>query len=294
MNSSTGISGSTRPSGKLYICATPIGNLEDITLRVLRTLKEVDLIAAEDTRVTRKFLSRYEISTPMTSYREHNEAVKGEELVKAMQMGRTVALVSDAGMPGISDPGHRLIKLCIERGVPVEALPGPSALITALVISGLPTDTFVFQGFLPRKKGERTALLEELLRAGRTAVLFESPRRLKATIAEIAQIDPVRSVVIARELTKKFEEVIRGSASDLLELLETTEIKGEVVLLFGPGQKKGTQTITASELRDAVIKLIKEGTQKKQAISEVAKKFGTSKHSVYESVLDIHERGIKD
>ena len=285
------ISGAT---GKLYICATPIGNLEDITLRVMRTLKEVDLIAAEDTRVTRKLLSRYDISTPITSYYEHNEAVKGKELVEAMGAGKTIALVSDAGMPGISDPGHRLIKLCIERGIPVEALPGPSSLITALVISGLPTDTFVFQGFLPRKKGERTALLEELLRTGRTTILFESPRRLKATIAEIAHIDPMRSTVIARELTKKFEEVIRGSAAELLERLDTAEIKGEVVLLFGPGQKGGAQTITASELRDVVIGLIEKGTQKKQAISEVAKKFGAGKHSVYEAVLDIHERGTKD
>lgn len=278
-----------RAAGKLYICATPIGNLEDITLRVLRVLKEVDLIAAEDTRVTVKLLSRYEIATPMTSYHEHNEAKKGKELLATMKAGKIIALVSDAGMPGISDPGHRLIAACIEEGIPIEPLPGPSSLITALVVSGLPTDSFVFQGFLPRKKGERIALLHELLSLKRTVVLFESPRRLKATLAEVAEVDPARKTVVARELTKKFEEVIRGTAAEVLHMLETVDVKGEIVLLFGPAEKE-VREVTTGDLRNAVVSLLGQGIPKKQAILEVAKTLNVSKRLVYEAVIDIHER----
>jgi len=274
--------------GKLYVCATPIGNLEDVTLRVLRVLKEVELIAAEDTRVTRKLLSRYEIATPMTSYHEHNEATKGKELVEAMKAGKVIGLVSDAGMPGISDPGHRLIKACIEEGIPVEVLPGPSAMLTALVISGLPTESFVFQGFLPRKKGERASLLSELLDQKRTVVLFESPKRLKNTLAEVAQIDPGRQAVMARELTKKFEQVLRGTVSEVIDRLEEIEVKGEIVLLFGPAPEKNIQVTTAG-LKDAVIDLIKKGIPKKQAISEIAKTYSVSKRLVYEAAIDIRE-----
>lgn len=281
-------------SGKLYVCATPIGNLEDITLRALRILKEVDLIAAEDTRVTIKLLSRYGISAPLTSYHEHNEVVKGKELIKDMKAGKTIALVSDAGMPGVSDPGHRLIRACIDEGVPIEPVPGPSALITALVISGLPTDSFVFQGFLPRKKGDRMSLLVELLGIGRTVVLFESPRRVKKTLEEIVGLDPERETVLARELTKKFEEVIRDTASEILNRLDKTEIKGEIVLLFGPSKKAaGVISITSDKLREAVVGLIKKGMPKKLAIMEVAKKYGINKRMVYESVIDIHEKDIK-
>lgn len=279
-------------TGKLYICATPIGNLEDITLRVLRILREVDLIAAEDTRVTRKLLSRYDISTPMTSYHEHNEIVKGRELVELMKSGKVIALVSDAGMPGISDPGHRLIKACIEEEISIEPLPGPSSLITAVVISGLPTGSFVFQGFLPRKKGERLAVLNELLQMGRTVVLFESPRRLNSTLKEVAEIDPSRNTVIARELTKKFEEIIRGTVSEVLDLLTSTGIKGEIVLLFGPAEKR-TVAVTEDELRNSVVELLKRGVTKKQAILEVAKKFNTSRRTVYESVVNVHVKDVK-
>jgi len=279
--------------GKLYVCATPIGNLEDITLRVLRILKEVDLIAAEDTRVTRKLMARYEIHNSVTSYHEHNEASKGPELLGAMKSGKTIALVSDAGMPGISDPGHRLIKACIEQGIPVEALPGPSSLITALVISGLPTDSFVFQGFLPRKKGERARVLSDLLSMQHTVILFESPRRIKSTLAEVADIDFLRDTVVARELTKKFEEVIRGTAGELSERLETVEIKGEIVLLFGPARKEKPVSPAKSELRDMVIELIKKDIPKKQATTEIAKRSGISKRVVYEAVMDIHEKDIE-
>ncbi len=230
----------------------------------------------------------------MTSYHEHNEATKSKELIKDMKFGKTVALVSDAGTPGISDPGHRLIKACIDEGIPIEPVPGPSALITALVVSGLPTDSFVFQGFLPRKKGERMSLLEELLGIGRTVVLFESPKRVKKTLGEVAGIDPERETVLARELTKKFEEVMRGTASGLLDRLDEAGIKGEVVILFGPTKKTfGAVSITAGELREAVVKLIKKGVHKKEAITEVAGKYGVNKHMVYEIVIDIHEKNIK-
>ncbi|MBE0446869.1 MAG: 16S rRNA (cytidine(1402)-2'-O)-methyltransferase [Actinobacteria bacterium] len=279
--------------GKLYICATPIGNLEDITLRALRVLKEVDLIAAEDTRVTRKLLAHYDIHTRMTSYHEYNEASKGPELIEAMKSGKMIALVSDAGMPGISDPGHRLIRACIGQGIPVEAVPGPSSLITALVVSGLPTDSFVFQGFLPRKKGERAKLLSDLLAMGRTIILFESPRRLKSTLAEVADIDPLRDAVIARELTKRFEEVLRGTVTQLLELLEAAMVKGEVVLLFGPARKERAVALTENQLRNKVIELIKSGIPKKQAISEVTRKLGINKRLVYEATKDVHEKDIK-
>lgn len=275
-------------NGKLYICATPIGNLEDITLRALRILKEADYIAAEDTRHTRKLLSYYDIHTKLTSYHEHNEAAKAGALVALIESGATVALVSDAGMPGISDPGHKLIKRCIDRGIAVEAVPGASSLITALVISGLPTDSFVFQGFMPRKKGERTALLAELAGQKRTVVLFESPRRLKATLREIAEFDADREVVTARELTKKFEQVLRGTAGEMLERLDATEIRGEVVLLIAPSKEKRPRILEADGLRSAVVGLMNEGMPKKQAIFEVAKGLGVGKRIVYESVKDIH------
>ncbi|MDI6816219.1 MAG: 16S rRNA (cytidine(1402)-2'-O)-methyltransferase [Actinomycetota bacterium] len=275
-------------NGKLYICATPIGNLEDITLRALRILKEADYIAAEDTRHTRKLLSYYDIHTRLTSYHEHNEAAKAGELIALMESGAKVALVSDAGMPGISDPGHKLIKRCIDRGIAVEAVPGASALITALVISGLPTDSFVFQGFMPRKQGERVKLLAELTGQERTVILFESPRRLKTTLQEIAEVDADRDVVIARELTKKFEQVLRGTAGEMLELLDATDIRGEVVLLIAPPKEKRPRIWAADDLRSAVVKLMDEGTPKKQAILEVTKDLGVGKRLVYESVKDIH------
>lgn len=256
-------------------------------------LKEVDLIAAEDTRVTRKLLAHYDIHTRMTSYHEYNEASKGPELIEAMKSGKMIALVSDAGMPGISDPGHRLIRACIGQGIPVEAVPGPSSLITALVVSGLPTDSFVFQGFLPRKKGERAKLLSDLLAMGRTIILFESPRRLKSTLAEVADIDPLRDAVIARELTKRFEEVLRGTVTQLLELLEAAMVKGEVVLLFGPARKERAVALTENQLRNKVIELIKSGIPKKQAISEVTRKLGINKRLVYEATKDVHEKDIK-
>lgn len=275
--------------GALYICATPIGNLEDITLRVLRILKEVDLIAAEDTRVTRKLLSHFDISARITSFYEYNEATKSKEILEIIKNGRSVALVSDAGMPGISDPGHRLIKLCILEGVPVIPLPGPSSLITGLVISGLPSGTFVFQGFLPRKKGERTKVLTELLTGKRTSIIFESPKRLAKTLREAASIDPDKQTVIARELTKKFEQVLRGTAAELRDIIELQPVKGEIVLLFGPHaeQKSVEQNdVNVEILRNEVSKKVREGLSKKEAIFAVARQYNIKKRSVYNATIN--------
>jgi 16S rRNA (cytidine1402-2'-O)-methyltransferase len=272
----------------LYICATPIGNLEDITLRVLRVLKEVDLIAAEDTRVTRKLLSYFEISTRITSYHEHNEVAKGVEIIKILKRGHSVALVSDAGMPGISDPGHRLIAKCIEEGIPIEPLPGASSLVTALVVSGLPTDGFVFQGFMSRRKGERTRQLNELMACRKTAIIFESPYRLAATLKDIAAIDSRRPTVIARELTKKFEEVIRGTAAELYNRITERPVKGEIVLLIGALDEpvlSAKADISEETMRDEVLKRINEGLSKKEAISAVARDYRIEKRRVYNATI---------
>jgi 16S rRNA (cytidine1402-2'-O)-methyltransferase len=274
--------------GTLYICATPIGNLEDITLRVLRILKEVDLIAAEDTRVTRKLLSYFEISTRITSFHEHNEIAKGVEIVKIIKKGHSVALVSDAGTPGISDPGHRLIKKCIEEGIPIEPLPGASSLVTALIVSGLPTDSFVFQGFMSRRKGERIKQLNELMVCRKTAIIFESPYRLAATLRDIAAIDPQRPTVVARELTKKFEEIIRGTASELYNRIAEYPVKGEIVLLIGATDEPvlaANAEISEGALRDEVIKRVNEGLSKKEAISAVARDYRIEKRRVYNATI---------
>lgn len=218
--------------GKLYVCATPIGNLEDITLRVLRILKEVDLIAAEDTRRTRGLLTHYGIKTPLTSYHEHNEIRKGEELVGKLKAGQDIALVSESGMPSISDPGFRLVRSCLEEDIAVEVLPGPSAALTALVASGLATDRFAFEGFLPRKKGKREKMLAELASETRTIILYESPHRIERTLESIATIMGGRRMVLARELTKKFEEVRRGTAQEIFRSVKENPPKGEIVLVI--------------------------------------------------------------
>jgi len=207
--------------GTLYVVGTPIGNLEDVSLRALRVLSEVDLIAAEDTRRTRKFLTRYEINTPLTSYHEHNKLTKLDELVSTLQQ-KDVALVSEAGMPGLSDPGYELIEAAIARGIPVVPVPGPSALITALVVSGLPTDSFLFLGFLPRRRKQRRQLLASVARERRTLVAFEAPHRLRASLADLKDVLGDRRIALARELTKMHEEVWRGSLSQALAHFERT------------------------------------------------------------------------
>lgn len=219
-------------SGILYICGTPIGNLEDITLRALRILKEVDLIAAEDTRRTSKLLSYYNISKPITSYYEYNKIKKGEILLKYLKEGKSIALISDSGMPGIQDPGEDLIKESIKNNISVIVIPGVSSITTALVISGLSTKNFIFLGYFPRKKSKQTKLLEKLKEEDKIMVFFESPRRLYKTLNVIFELLGDRQIAIARELTKKFEEIKRGKIKEILEDLKNKEIKGEITLVI--------------------------------------------------------------
>src|SRR3954449_6653714 len=218
-------------AGRLVVCPTPIGNLEDVTLRVLSALREADVVACEDTRRTRTLLARYGVKAALVSYHEHNEERRSAELVSRMQGGETVALVSDAGTPLVSDPGYVLVRACVAAGLEVEVLPGPSAAVTALVASGLPADSWRFAGFLPRKRGELQRVLAE---PGPTLVAFESPRRVPATLAVLAAIDPSREVAVCRELTKVHEEVVRGTASELAERYAGKPPRGEVVLVVGP------------------------------------------------------------
>jgi 16S rRNA (cytidine1402-2'-O)-methyltransferase len=220
--------------GRLLVCATPIGNLGDVTLRVLDALRDADLIAAEDTRITRRLLDRYDIVTPLEPYHAHNLERRTPVLVERMSAGARVALVSDAGTPGVSDPGAHLVDACLNAGVPVEVLPGPSAIVAALVASGLPTHAFYFGGFLPRKAGERRQRLASLASLDATLVFYESPRRTAATLASLAEALPGRDAAMARELTKIHEEVVRGPVADLAAALAGRELKGEVVLLVGP------------------------------------------------------------
>ncbi len=220
--------------GTLYLVATPIGNLEDITLRALRTLKECDVVAAEDTRRTGQLLKHFGLAKPLLSYFQFNEARRSEEILERLQRGQTVALVTDAGCPGISDPGERVVKAARAAGLSVQAVPGPCALIAALTASGLPTDEFHFIGFLPHKPGQRRKRLEALSAFAGTLVLYESPYRVEKLLSELAGVFPQRTVVLARELTKKFEEFLRGTPAQLLEIARQRSLKGEFVVLIGP------------------------------------------------------------
>ncbi len=226
-------------SGRLVVCPTPIGNLEDVTLRVLSALRDADVVACEDTRRTRVLLDRYGVSAKLVSYHEHNEQSRASELVARMRDGAVVALVSDAGMPLVSDPGYVLVRACVAAGLPVEVLPGPSAAITALVASGLPADRWHFQGFLPRKKGE---LREVLAHADGTLVAFESPRRLPGTLSLLAELEPEREVAVCRELTKAYEEIVRGSAAELAARYADRPPKGEIVLVVAPSAEPSSDT----------------------------------------------------
>lgn len=219
-------------TGTLYLVSTPIGNLEDITLRALRVLKEVELIAAEDTRRTRRLLRHYQISRPLISYHDHNKETRSPSLLEKLNSGKSLALVSDAGTPGISDPAFYLVRLAIQHGVPVVPVPGPSALISALIVSGLPPDRFAFEGFLPAKSGRRRRKLKALAGEERTILFFESPYRLKRTLEDILEIMGDRRATVARELTKKFEEVTRGTVTQLLEHYGEKKPRGEVVIVL--------------------------------------------------------------
>ncbi len=218
--------------GTLYLVATPIGNLEDITLRALRTLKECDVVAAEDTRRTGQLLKHFGIAKPLLSYFQFNEAKRSEEIIERLRRGEKVALATDAGSPGISDPGERVVKAAIAAGLRVEPVPGPCALVAALTASGLPTEEFHFIGFLPHKSGQRRKELERLKSFEGTLVLYESPYRMEKLLGELSELFPGRQVVLARELTKKFEEYLRGTPAELLEVLKTRSLKGEFVVLI--------------------------------------------------------------
>lgn len=271
-------------SGVLYLCSTPIGNLEDITLRVLRILRDADLIAAEDTRQTKKLLSHFEITTPMVSYHAHNQVTRGDEILARLRDGCTVALVSDAGTPGVSDPGALLVSQALAAGIPVAALPGASAVLTALVVSGLPTDRFVFEGFLPRKG--RAGALAALARETRTIVIYESPRRVARTVEELMDAWGDRRVAVARELTKKFEEIFRGTLSEALAHLREREPRGEFTLVVEGAPPKGATAVDEEELRQAVRTLTATGIARRDAVRDVARRFELSRREVYNLTLE--------
>ena len=225
-------------SGALYLVSTPIGNLEDITLRALRVLKEVDLIAAEDTRQTRRLLTHYNIQTPLTSYFEGNQQTKGNKLIERLKTGETIALVSDAGTPIISDPGYPLLRGCIDAEIPIVPIPGASAVVTAAAVSGLPLHNFTFEGFLSPKSGKRKRQLSVLADEERTLILFESPHRIRRFLEDVLEMMGERDIVVARELTKRFEEVFRGKVSEALKKFQDTEPRGEFTIVIAGGRKK--------------------------------------------------------
>jgi 16S rRNA (cytidine1402-2'-O)-methyltransferase len=266
--------------GVLYVVATPIGNLEDITLRALRVMREVNLIAAEDTRTTDKLLARYEINTPMTSFFEHNELVRQEDILRTLET-RDVALVAEAGMPTISDPGYRLVQAAIERGVQVVAVPGASAVLTALAVSGLPTDSFVFLGFLPRRRVARQRLLASVQDEPRTIVCFEAPHRLLTALQDIEQVFGDRQLAIACELTKKYEEVWRGVVSGAIGYFGETRPRGEFTLVLAgvPGGEEPSWE--EAHVRQALAQLIESGVSRRDAAAQVSKMARWSKRAVY-------------
>jgi 16S rRNA (cytidine1402-2'-O)-methyltransferase len=276
--------GASAPGPKLYLVATPIGNLEDITLRALRILKEVDLIACEDTRQTQKLLNHYGIEKRTVSYHEHNEMTRAAELIVDVERGASIALVTDAGMPGISDPGFRLITLAIRHHVPVVPVPGATAFLAALVASGLPTDSFRFSGFLPPKRGKRREMLENIMGSPRTQVFYEAPHRLLETMEDIVQVLGLnRQVVIAREVTKLHEEFLRGRAGELLERLrERGEIKGEITLLIGKSEDSIQSAAAKVGVRSRLKQIMSdEQVDEKVALKKVAKELGVSKSEAY-------------
>ncbi len=267
----------------LYLVATPIGNLEDITLRALRILKEVDLIACEDTRHTQRLLNHYSITTRTTSYHEHNEAEKARELVAQLRTGLRIALVTDAGMPGISDPGYRVVTAAVDADVTVTPVPGASALLSGLAASGLPTDSFRFQGFLPAKRGQRRQALEAIVAAQDTQIFYEAPHRIVETLQDIVEsLGAERKIVIARELTKIHEEFLRGDAASVLATLAAREsAKGEMVLIVGRGDP-GTASTLVLGIRERTKQLMnEEQLDEKSALKRVAKERGISKSEAY-------------
>ena len=276
--------------GKLYLCATPIGNLEDMTLRVIRTLKEVDLIAAEDTRNSIKLLNHFEIKTPMTSYHEYNKIEKAHYLIAQMQEGKNVALITDAGTPGISDPGEELVRLCYEAGVEVTSLPGACACVTALTLSGLPTRRFCFEAFLPSDKKEKQAILEELKEETRTIILYEAPHRLVRTLEELLDSLGDRRATICRELTKKHETTFTTTLAQALAHYQQEAPKGECVIVLEGKSREEMAAETRAQwekmsMEEHMEYYLSQGVDKKEAMKKVAKDRGISKRDVYQALL---------
>ena len=278
-------------TGTLYLCATPIGNLEDITYRVLRTLKEVDLIAAEDTRNSIRLLNHFEIKTPMTSYHEYNKIDKAYQLVAKMREGKNIALITDAGTPGISDPGEDIVRICYEEGIPVTSLPGAAACITALTMSLLPTRRFVFEAFLPKDKKEHQAVLEELKTETRTIIIYEAPHHLVRTLQELSDtLGGDRRLTICRELTKRHEEKLQMTLTDSLSYYEVNEPRGEYVLIIAgrsrEEMKKEEQAgWEALSLEEHMAHYESQGIDRKEAMKRVAKDRGVSKRDIYQALL---------
>ena len=272
-------------TGTLYLVGTPIGNLGDLAPRAIATLAVVDLIAAEDTRRTGRLLAHLElVDRPLLSFFEGNERERTDEVLRRLRDGATVALVTDGGMPTVSDPGFRLVRACAAQGIDVRVVPGPSAAIAALAISGLPTDRFVFEGFLPRKAGERRARLEALAADPRTIVVFESPKRVRATMVEALEVMGDRPAAVARELTKLHEKVLRGKLSELPAALDAATLKGEVVVVIGGAE--AFDTIDPEELVTEARGLVAEGVRARDAARAVAKRHGTSANELYARLLD--------
>ncbi len=277
-------------NGTLYLCATPIGNLEDITLRVLRTLKEVDLIAAEDTRNTLKLLNHYGIKKPLTSYHEHNKYEKADELIGHLLRGENIAVVTDAGTPAISDPGEVIAHKCIEQGIRVTSLPGACALITALTMSGMPARRFCFEGFLPVDKKERTHVLERFAQEERTTIFYEAPHHLSATLEDLCKAAGNRQITLCRELTKKFEEAVPTTIEEAIDYYQDNAPRGEYVLVVAgldPEEKKSREELAFSELPlSAHMEMyMQKGMSRKDAMKQVAKDRGISKRDVYRMLL---------
>ena len=278
-------------TGTLYLCATPIGNLEDITYRVLRTLKEVDLIAAEDTRNSIRLLNHFEIKTPMTSYHEYNKIEKAYQLVAKIREGKNIALITDAGTPGISDPGEDIVRICYEEGIPVTSLPGAAACITALTMSGLPTRRFAFEAFLPKDKKEHQAVLEELKTETRTIIIYEAPHHLVRTLQELHDtLGGDRRLTICRELTKRHEEKLQMTLADSLFYYEVNEPRGEYVLIIAgrsrEEMKKEEQAgWEALSLEEHMAHYESQGIDRKEAMKRVAKDRGVSKRDIYQALL---------
>jgi 16S rRNA (cytidine1402-2'-O)-methyltransferase len=272
--------------GILYLVASPIGNLEDITFRAVRILKECDLIACEDTRHTLRLLNHYGIGKPLISYHDHNEATRTAELMARLRAGSNVALISDAGMPLVADPGYRLVTAAVNAGISVQPIPGPSALLTALAASGLPTDAFRFAGFLPAKSGQRASILEAFSNDPATLIFYEAPHRILDALADVDRIMGARPVVVARELTKTHEEFLRGTARQILDILGARDaVKGEITLLIGKAAKNGIAQVDQTPVEEAVAACMREGLTRMDAVKAVARRRGLPKREVYAQSL---------